>query len=248
MRLRSTALSILVMAAVLAASTAGAKPPKRLTPGQRATVAKKRSLLNRNIIPNGDAEIFEDRYASGWEPREILESENYDQTHDGSSKEEVREPGAGERYFRLPVPQGEERISVEQWVSIEKDSTVIDAGLIYCKLSGRIGGLFEGPGSSVLSATFRNGVGQPIAKATIGPVRKADLPSASPGSPSLLEQSAEGRVPAGTRRIQVTLLAVNTEFAKCPTCSALGLADQLSLVLSRTRPKRQEPVEHDEHL
>src|SRR5436309_817485 len=106
-----TVVCFLSLASLLA-SGAGAASSKP-TPGRRAAAAKARAAaihLNRNLIVNGGAELSEEGWASGWEPAHALESEGYGHTAGEWDAGVTGAPQAGERYFRLPVPDGQEAI------------------------------------------------------------------------------------------------------------------------------------------
>jgi hypothetical protein len=238
MRIRFLVVSILA-AVIVASADASAAPRKPSRPAQRAAFAKARaSILQRNLIANGDAELEEDGYASGWQPREIVQSESYGHTSGEWDYGVTSGPGARERYFRLAVPDGQESIAVEQWIAVGAESLIVDNIALTYTLSADVGGLVDGLGTSVLSVEFLSNGGAMLAQATTGSVPNAELPRPSAGSASLVKRSATGTVPEGTRRMHVTLTGLHPNFAACPNCSALALADQLSLVLTRIRPKQ----------
>src|SRR2546425_8535578 len=126
-----------------------AAPPKHTAPGQRARVAKARaraSILGRNLIVNGGAETAE----GGWgtEPGlpPPLESESYGHTAGEWGEGTSGAPEAGERYFRLPIPDGKESVSVPQQVSVAAESAAIDSGRVTIHLAGWFGGIIGDSG------------------------------------------------------------------------------------------------------
>lgn len=233
-RLATFALVVLLATAVGAqASTAKKKSPK---PAQKAAAQARLSLWNRNLIPNGDAELEQDGFASGWQPEKLVQSERYGHTagewEDGADSG----PGARERYVRLPVPDGQESIFAEQWISVAAESAAIDTAEVAYKLSGWMGTVNGDAGTAMLAVEFLSGDASPLGEAVTDPVPAAELPKPTVGIASLLQRTATGTLPAGTRRIHVTLIARNLKFTDCPNCSALALADQLSLVLTKPKP------------
>jgi hypothetical protein len=60
------------------------------------------------------------------------------------------------------------------------------------------------------------------------------LPKPEVGTASLMPVEKLATVSADTRRIEVRLVAKNLQFDACHNCSAVGLADNVSLLLART--------------
>lgn len=89
-----------------------------------------------------------------------------------------------------------------QVIDISSDASAIDAGQVAYYLGGYLGGLSTQGDSSQLSATFKDASGYPLAGVILGPVTPADRSSLT----GLLARSRAGLVPAGTRKVQVTLL------------------------------------------
>jgi hypothetical protein len=226
---------VALLGSAVAPGVEAARKPKP-TAGQRATVAKKRALLDRNLIPNGDGELFEDRYASGWRPAETLESTAYGDVSGEWGHGVIGAPQGLERYFRLEAPDGSDSQDAVQAISVAAESISIDAGRIEFALSGWFGGLIDGRGGAQLTASFMTGSGETLAEAATELIPIAELPRPQVGSASLGERRQTGVLPAGTRGIRITLTTRNLKTRECPSCGALGLADQLSLVLSRREP------------
>ena len=228
----------LVVALLVSAFAPGVEAARKRKPtaGQRATVAKKRALLGRNLISNGDGELVEDGFASGWRPAETLESTEYGDVGGEWGYGVIGAPQGLERYFRLEAPDGSDSQDVVQAISVSAESISIDAGRIEFALSGWVGGRVDGRGGAQLAAAFLTGSGETLAEAVTGPIPIAELTRPEVGSASLGERRRTGVLPAGTRGIRITLTTRNLKAKECPNCGALGLADQLSLVLSRREP------------
>ena len=230
-------LSILALVIFLAPSGL-ATPAKSATPGRRAAATKSQKagpLLGRNLIANGGAETLDGAGAAGWEPKGTLPSASYGHTRGEWGRGVTAAPYAGRRYFRLSVPKGRETIEFDQWVSVAAESMAIDSGRVEVTLSGWFGGLLDGPGTAQISAEFVDGRGA-VQGAAESP-EPEHLPKPAAGSASIVQQKVSSALPAGTRRIRVTLTGTNRKFADCADCKALGLADNLSLVLSRVDAK-----------
>ena len=230
--------SVLALAIALgwASDAASARRP---TPGRRAAVqARGRLILGRNLVTNGDAEIDSDGWAAGWKPEETLRSETWGHTAGEWDRDVPGAPEGGEHYFRLPVPDGQESVAAVQWVRLERDTSAFDRGEVGFVLSGWLGGIVDGHGTARLEADFLDASGRSLLEVATDPIANGALPRPRVGLASLDERSVTGDVPPGARRVRIRLVAVNAAFAQCPNCSALGLADRLSLVLAR---KTAEP-------
>lgn len=238
MRLRwfaMLALALLVGAAPLAGASTKKKSPRS---PQRAAMARARqSLINRNLVANGDGELEESGFASGFEPPETLQSERYGHTTGEWSGSTTSGPGSRERYLRLPVPNGLESIAVEQWISVAPESLMIDARRLEYTLSGMLGGTTDTPNAITFTVEFDDAMQGILRQVETAPVKPTDLPKPEVGWASLLHREVSGPLPAGTRRVHVTLTVTNLDWNSCPNCAVVGLADQLSLVLRRAQPK-----------
>jgi hypothetical protein len=110
-----------------------------------------------------------------------------------------------------------------QLIDVSARAPAIDNGKTPFRLSGHLGGYAEQEDNAVLTATFVSAEGKRLGTASIGPVTAVDRNRES----KLLERHTSGKVPVGTRRIEVQLKMARVEGQYND-----GYADNLSLVLS----------------
>jgi hypothetical protein len=129
-------------------------------------------------------------------------------------------PGPADRgnNFFLGVTNGS---AISQTLDVSDLAGPIDQLAVDYRLAGFFGGWGNRDDSMLLTARFLDAIGQGLATNTVGGVSAADRGDIT----GLLECSAGGLVPAGTRRVELTL---GTQGASTSNC---GLADNLSLVL-----------------
>jgi len=114
--------------------------------------------------------------------------------------------------------------AMEQLVDVSSAARAIDRGGVSFSLSGWLGGWRDAPEQTVLAAIFLDDQD----RATAAPVVVAGAgPAARRQVTALVERSAQGTVPAGTRRIAVTV-----DFLSAMSSFQNAYADNLRLVLS----------------
>ncbi|MEJ0046428.1 MAG: alkaline phosphatase family protein [Rhodospirillales bacterium] len=132
-------------------------------------------------------------------------------------------PGSG---FLADGPYGDSALL--QTIDVSAAASEIDAGTVGYKLQGLLGGWSTYDGQAVVTAAFLDGNGNPLGDAAqIGGVTAQVRHDVS----ELLRRSATGAVPAGTRRIAVTLRFIDTAATFND-----GFADNLSLTISAKVP------------
>ena len=110
----------------------------------------------------------------------------------------------------------------EQVISLSGSESIVDTGLVNYDMSGWFGGITNEDDFTTLSAIFRNGSGGVIASNVIGAVHPADRA----GLTKLLQRTATGSVPVGTRSIVLSLIMTRNAGSAND-----GAADNLSFVL-----------------
>lgn len=193
------------------------------------------SLLGVNLIVNPGADASSGLDGSttaqvsydlpGWVRSAYLTSDSY-QDQDGDLYQVTGGPtDAGANYFyggetvadsSNPVATGFQDIDVSSAASL------IDAGNLPYTLSGWLGGYSSQNDNTVLVAQFQDWTGKVLGTAQIGPVLAADRNDNS----SLIQKSANGNVPTGTRVVHLLMTITRTDGSNND-----GLADSLSLVL-----------------
>jgi hypothetical protein len=113
--------------------------------------------------------------------------------------------------------------SAHQLINVSSIASSIDLGSTQYHLSGFFGGFSSQGDNAVLTATFLNSQDAPIGIGSIGPV----LNEIRNNVTGLLERSADGNVPVGTRSIQIALALTRTAGSYND-----GYADNLSLTLN----------------
>ena len=113
--------------------------------------------------------------------------------------------------------------SMTQTINVSTNATVIDSKAVIYDLSAWLGGYSDQDDNAVLSLQFLGATGSVLGSAKVGPVMAADRTN---DTTELLQRSASGPVPAGTRAVKVTLTMTKTAGSDND-----GLADDLSLLL-----------------
>ncbi len=112
--------------------------------------------------------------------------------------------------------------SLAQRIDISGNAAAIDAGTLAYALSGWLGGWDVQDDSASLTITFRSASNGSLGTATIGPVYSSERSFGS----GLVQKTATGTIPAGTRNLDLVLL-----FSRASGSYNDGAADNLSLVL-----------------
>ena len=181
-----------------------------------------------NLIFNGDGEYergytgytdVPDASLPGWSDPGYLTTVRYDSPGGYPASTDPGPASRGENFFAGGW------VSEDTWATWSMDvsnlSAGIDAGASW-SLSAWLGGYADQNDAATLTASFRDDADAELATATIGPVTAADRGNAT----GMLERTATGAVPAGTRSITVTLAGDWSEGFND------GYADNLSLVLT----------------
>ncbi len=189
------------------------------------------SLLGRNLVANGNAEIpavadptkIRDSVVDvpGWSREGSFTIDSYtdpDADLDGSTP---GPPDAGNFYFY--GGPGNPLSSATQDIDVSSAAGLVDGGTVTYALSGWIGGYSSQDDNAVLAVKFQDWKANVLGSATLGPLLAADRNNVS----ELLQLSQNGAVPSGTRVIHVSLTMTRLEGSDND-----GLADSLSLVLS----------------
>jgi hypothetical protein len=132
----------------------------------------------------------------------------------------ISSPGPANRgqNFFLGVTNGS---AISQTLDVSDLAGPIDQLAVDYRLAGFFGGWSNRDDSMPLTARFLDATGQGLATNTVGGVSAANRSDIT----GLLERSARGLVPTGTRRVELTLTAQGASTSNC------GMADNLSLVL-----------------
>ncbi|MHC4219894.1 MAG: hypothetical protein ACYSU7_15740, partial [Planctomycetota bacterium] len=122
---------------------------------------------------------------------------------------------------------------ISQVIDVADIATEVDAGVVVYTLSGWFGGFSDQRDLASLTAHFLDERDGELLAITIGPVtrelRRTGIGGEDTWLTGLLPATADGPLPAGTRRIRVRLLA------EAATGDNDGYADELSLVLRKRR-------------
>jgi hypothetical protein len=113
--------------------------------------------------------------------------------------------------------------SLTQSVDVSQYASDLDTGSVVYDLTGWLGGWSDQSDNATLTITFQDGTGASVGTAVIGPVT-VDMRMSNTG---LIQQSATGMVPKGTRKLDVSLVMVRTDGTTND-----GYADDLSLTFT----------------
>jgi uncharacterized protein (TIGR03437 family) len=200
--------------------------------------ATPQSLLGVNLIVNPGADASPGYGESsttdvstdlpGWVRSAYLTADSY-QDQGGDLYQYTGGPAdAGSNYFYGGVDVSEDSsgnplpATAFQDIDVSSAGSLIDAGNVTYALSGWLGGYSSQDDQAQLTVQFENWTGTVLGTATLGPILAADRNDQS----SLLQRSASGNLPTGTRVIHVVLTITREDGANND-----GLADSLSLVL-----------------
>lgn len=135
----------------------------------------------------------------------------------------VNDPGPTDRGKNFFTGGFNDAVSTAtQLIDVSSQAAAIDAGATYA-LSGWVGGYATQSDGAVVAIQLVAANGRGLGQAQIGPVTPSDRGSRT----SLLQRSATGDVPRGTRKIIVTVTMTRRDGAYND-----GYADNLSLVLA----------------
>ena len=182
--------------------------------------------VSENLLVNGDAEAGLGSNdgsvvtVPGWQTSGFFTVMRYD----GRSDELLStSPGPSDRgrNFFLGGTDGASS-SAAQRISVSRFAPAIDSGRAEFRLSGWLGGWETQNDQTTLTVTFTDARGSRLGTSSIGPVTNTDRQNVA----SLLERSDSGKVPAGTRWIDVELRMVRAVGTWND-----GFADNLSLTI-----------------
>ena len=190
------------------------------------------NLFDRNLLVNGDAEAGAGSLTGdevigvpGW-----VTIRNFTVARWGAvsvtgplpSSTDPGPPNRGQNLFSGGPGPDNEISSASQIIDVSQFADFIDSGPVAFTLSGFLGGWQGANDSAVMSAVFADRRDDDLMTSSIGPVLAADRS----GRSGLLERSAGGTVPVGTRKIMIVLQMSGYGYND-------GYADNLSLILSR---------------
>ncbi len=191
-----------------------------------------RTAFGENLIYNGDAErstptrdLGVNRGVAGWRDLGSVTVIDY-----GADQfPGPRSPGPRKRGRCFFSGGGRADAEMSQRIDVADVASVIDEGGARWELAGWLGGYEKQRDQASVEARFLDARGGTLAAATIGPVTLEDRK----GVTGLWRRRAEGAVPAGTRRIVITLRA------EVGGGQNDGYADDLSLVLRAAKGRRE---------
>lgn len=210
-------------------SAAGAATPAT-TPASVASPTAQVSVGGKNLIVNGDAEAAAgtDGYSvaanvPSWTRTGDFTAIAYDPANadDFPTPEDPGPSDRGKNFFG-GGPRAE-RSGAVQAIDVSEMGSVIDGGRVSYTFSAWLGGYHGQDDQAQLTARFLGGDGAALATASLPVVLDSDRG----GRTALLLKTTTGRVPAGTRRIEVDM-----EMTRKAGTSNDGYADDLSLVLN----------------
>lgn len=198
--------------------------------------ASAQSLLGSNLLVNPGADAA-DGYTSdlnadtsadlpGWVRTPYFTADSY---QDNGGDLTTTTPGPSDRganYFyggNDAHDSSNPQESAYQDIDISSASSLVDGGKVSFAASGWLGGYSSQEDNCVISVQFEDWSGKVLATTQLGPVTSADRQ----GETSLLQRSANGAVPVGTRVIHYVVTMTRTDGTNVD-----GLADSLSLTLS----------------
>jgi hypothetical protein len=183
------------------------------------------AACGHNLIKNGGAEAGKGANADvkvkvpDWTPTKHFTAARYTWTGGDLSPTSPGAPHRGKNYF-YGGPEST-RSSGSQTVTVAGSG--VSTGKVTFKLSGWLGGYSDQSDRATLTASFERANGTVLSAASIGPVSVGARHDIS----KLLHRSTTGKVPAGTRKIALTLV-----MSRGSGSDNDGMADNLSLVFT----------------
>jgi hypothetical protein len=193
------------------------------------------SLLNKNLVANGDAEGGQGASNSttlvaipGWSKRINQTNVILYAASAEANRISVHDAGPanrGKNYFSGGA--GNDTISgLEQVIDISALSDQIQSQAIHFTLSAYLGGYANRPDYASFGLGFQDAQGHQFKGVEVGPVYVADRHNQT----GMLLRTLTGAIPAGTRKIDLTLTFFKATNLEGPGNTAC--ADNLSLILS----------------
>jgi hypothetical protein len=189
-----------------------------------------------NLIANGDGECgnpsvsgYDGVTIPGWQVAGVPTVVGYDA---GNGFPDASTPGPVNRGggFFSGGPVGNSTLT--QTADVSAAATAIDGGGVTYNLSGWLGGYAGETSWAIVKLAFRNSSGGNLGSGQIGPVTAADRGQTT----KLLQRTATGTIPAGTRSIAVSLLLEGESARNTANKYNDAYADNLSLTLSTPLP------------
>ena len=189
------------------------------------------SLLNHNLVKNGNAEAegADDKHVPAWGEKEGFTEDSYGSVGSEWDSGLSGCAGCGNRYLRLQFESGTHELSISQTIDVSSLAADIDKKSVTASVSAYLGGFLNSDTTGVVTAYFQDASGAELGKIETTPYDTKQLPKAERGSTGLVQCQASGTVPAGTRKIVYTWKA----NAIGDSGDYLGLGDNFSLVLSK---------------
>ncbi|MBS1796879.1 MAG: hypothetical protein JSS81_23840 [Acidobacteria bacterium] len=192
--------------------------------GQRKTPPRTTELFGRNLIKNGDAESGS---ADGWTNADELKTIVYGEYGGGPTRESPGPATRGDKYFYARTTTEQPTAVFTQKADVGEIGDAIDKGNVAYDFGGWFGVANGSSSAGRLIVSFFDRDGRKLATAATAEIKEAERPA----DEVLVEMRQNGRLPAGTRRIEIAL-----EFKIFPGhdehLDNLAFADDLSLILT----------------
>jgi hypothetical protein len=191
------------------------------------------ALFGHNLVVNGDGELdvgADDETLvvkpKGWTTTGQFTVFQFGGISGFPTASDPGPPNRGKNFF---TGGDAHRSTATQIVSVAGAARPIDAGRVAYTFSGWLGGYEEQGDYAMVTADFLSVDGVKLDAATLGPVTAADRHNRT----GLFLRVKTGPLPRGTRSVRVTITATRLVGA-----SNDGYSDDISLVLSRSKPAR----------
>lgn len=154
-----------------------------------------------NLVVNPGAEQAAAGQLPGWTVKDGFTSLAYGSDGGFPGADIAKAVGGGASFF---TGGQSTRSTATQIVDLSGRAAAIDRGTLKATLSAYIGGFATQPDWAKVYATFRGASGNALGALAIGPV----APGARKSQTTLLYRAAAGKVPAGTRSVVISIVAV----------------------------------------
>lgn len=174
-----------------------------------------RTHFNQNLLCNGNAEMSSgystaefNAGIAGWTDTGTMTVITYGASEGFPNRGDIGPIERGDNFF---CGGTDSESSIHQVIDVADIARFVDENVVRYKLSGYFGGCGDQRDLAWMTAVFLDELGGELGQTAIGPVTVHDRTTGARPEPSyltgLIRKQDHGRLPAGTRRIRVTLEA-----------------------------------------
>ena len=216
--------NLLILVLTILVFTLSACGQKKSQAANQKTVTASK-LFGANLIKNGGAESGD---ASPWKSEDELKT--FDYSGGWGDAWQVTPPNKGEKYFYVSVKREKPVISFTQEFDVSEIAKEIDENRVGYNLDSWYG--VRGVAAGSLKAEFYDAKNGLISRPKDADATEKITSANKPNDVTMIEKTHGGDVPAGTRKIKITLEFYLFEEVSKENEGETALADNLSFALN----------------